>query len=512
MLFGKNSNTGQEQEKQVVNNQDNNQTNVVQEQSNTVQSQPVGSEVNNTTAPQPNVAQAVANEAIPAEQDESKQKGKSAKLSGEELERELEKVKAQSGNNAQAKSKEPERKLTTFKYVAKAANGETIKGTFEGETVDDVKIFLINNKYEIVSIEAVKGYAKDLSFGSGKISNDALAFMLTQLSTYIKAGIPLIDSVRILSRQSSKQQQKKILDKVVFELVMGQKFSIALERQGKAFPRLLINMIKTAEMTGDLAGTLDEMADYYTKTEKTRKQMRSALIYPAVILILTISALVFIIVAVVPSFVKMFNENGAALPWITKFVIALSEFFTSKWIIIALVLLTVLIVYRWLFKNVKAFRKTMQTIFMKLPVIGNIIIYNEVTNFTRTFSSLLSHNVFITDSMEILSTISTNEIYKEMISRTIIGLSKGNRISDTFKSEWAFPIVAYEMLVTGENTGQLALMMEKVADHFQNLHENAVTSMKSLMEPAIISVLAFGVGFIVLSIVMPMFALYDSIG
>ena len=153
----------------------------------------------------------------------------------------------------------------------------------------------------------------------------------------------------------------------------------------------------------------------------------------------------------------------------------------------------------------------MQTIFMKLPVIGNVIIYNEVTNLTRTFSSLLNHNVFITDSMEILSTISQNEIYKEIINRTLIGLSKGNKISETFKGEWAFPIIAYEMLVTGENTGQLALMMEKVADHYQNLHKNAVNAIKSLVEPVIICVLAVGVGFIVLSIIMPMFNLYQQI-
>ena len=152
----------------------------------------------------------------------------------------------------------------------------------------------------------------------------------------------------------------------------------------------------------------------------------------------------------------------------------------------------------------------MQTIFMKTPVIGNVIIYNEVANFTRTFASLINHNVFITDSMEILSTISDNEIYKDIISRTLIGLSKGDKISETFKGEWAFPIIAYEMLVTGENTGQLALMMEKVADYYQELHKNAVSMIKSLVEPVIICLLAVAVGFIMLSIIIPMFDLYQQ--
>ena len=153
----------------------------------------------------------------------------------------------------------------------------------------------------------------------------------------------------------------------------------------------------------------------------------------------------------------------------------------------------------------------MQILFMKTPVIGKVIIYNEVTNLTRTFASLLNHNVFITDSMEILSTLSDNEIYKDIINRTLIGPSKGDKISDTFKGEWAFPIIAYEMLVTGENTGQLALMMEKVADYYQELHKNAVTAIKSLVEPVIICVLAVGVGFILLSIILPMFDLYQQL-
>lgn len=441
------------------------------------------------------------------------------KLEGEALVKELQRVQQESNDfkrqqvqiSQQEKLVDKQEKLIQFKYVVKASNGEKIKGTFDAETKDDVRIFLVNGGYEVVSIEPMKGYEININLGSNKIGNNDLSFMLTQLSTYVKAGIPLIDSVRILSKQSNKPAQRKVLDRVVYELVMGEKFSAALEKQKKAFPKLLINMIKTSEMTGDLAGTLDEMAEYYTETEKTRKAMMSAMIYPAVILTLTIAALVFIIITVVPQFVNMFQSNNAQLPAITTFIINLSNFMTANWLILAAVIAVILVIYRWLFKNIKSFRKTMQTIFMKLPVIGNVIIYNEVTNLTRTFSSLLNHNVFITDSMEILSTISQNEIYKEIINRTLIGLSKGNKISETFKGEWAFPIIAYEMLVTGENTGQLALMMEKVADHYQNLHKNAVNAIKSLVEPVIICVLAVGVGFIVLSIIMPMFDLYQQI-
>ncbi len=441
---------------------------------------------------------------------------KEKKLEGESLEKELERVKKESSDfkreEIEDENKRRERlKLGSYRYVVRGSNGTLIKGIFDAENIDAVRIFLSNEGYTILSIKERQKWDVDINIGEGKINNNDLAFALTQLSTYIKAGIPLVDSMRILARQTSKPHLRRIFDRVVYELVVGCNFSTALARQGTTFPRLLINMVKTAEMTGDLAGTLDEMAEYYTKTEKSRKQMLSALIYPAVIFIATIAALVFIMMFVIPQFIDMFASNNAELPSITVFIINLSNFFSNYWWAVALVILVILIIYRWLFQNVRVFRKAMQTFYMRLPVVGKVIIYNEVANLTRTFSSLLSHSVFITDSMEILSQISQNEIYKEMINRTLIGLSKGAKISDAFKGEWAFPVVAYEMLVTGESTGQLALMMEKVADHYQSLHENAVTAIKSLIEPIIICFLAVAVGFILLSVIMPMFDLYGQL-
>lgn len=168
-------------------------------------------------------------------------------------------------------------------------------------------------------------------------------------------------------------------------------------------------------------------------------------------------------------------------------------------------------VYLYLYRNVTAFKKTIQTAIMHIPVFGNIIIYNEVANFTKTFASLLNHGVFITDSMEILSKITNNEVYKKIISKTLDNLAKGESISKAFKGEWAFPVVAYEMLVTGENTGQLGLMMEKVADHFQSLHKSLINQVKSLIEPLMIIILAVIVGVILLSIIVPMFDIYGKI-
>lgn len=404
--------------------------------------------------------------------------------------------------------------LLTFDYVVTNDIGQEIKSSFDAKSASEVEAFLLNEGYHIVSITLKKQnfLTMDITLFSGKMKSGELSFALTQLSTYIKAGIPLIDSVRILAKQSTKVRQRKVYEKIVFDLVAGESFSKALENQSDIFPKLLINMVKASELTGDLTTTLDEMADYYTSIEETKKQMIAALTYPTIVLVLAIIVVSFCLIWVVPNFVSMFTDTEAELPFITKLTIGASNFMSNNYVTILIIAILVIVGFTMAYKNVKSFKKNVQTVLMKTPVIGKIIIYNEVTMFTKTFAQLLSHSVHITDSMAILSKISNNEIYKDIIAKTLNTLSKGGKISESFRGQWAFPIVAYEMLVTGESTGQLALMMDKVSNHYANLHKNAVTQVKSLIEPITICLLAFAIGFILLSIIIPMFDLYNAVG
>lgn len=404
----------------------------------------------------------------------------------------------------------PKKKLLSYRYVVINSIGKKEKGTFEAESESEVKNFLISQDYKIVSVELRKKYDVDL-FISNKMKASSLAFFLTQLSTYIKAGIPLVDSVRILAKQSTKPQEKKAFEKLVYELLKGEDLSEAMINQGDTFPKLLVNMVETAEMTGDLPTVLDDMADYYTSIDKTRKQMVSAMTYPAVVLTIAIGVLVFMLVYLVPQFVGIYAEEDAELPAITLMIMGASNFIRANYIYIIISIVIFALLFRYLYKNVKSFRTAIQTFLMHVPVIKNIIIYNEVANFTKTFASLINHGVYITDSMEILKKITNNEVYKRIINNSLKSLGKGESISASFRGEWAFPIVAYEMLVTGENTGQLGQMMEKVADHFQMLHKNIIDQLKSLLEPLLICILAFIVGIILLSIITPMFDIYGQI-
>ena len=164
-----------------------------------------------------------------------------------------------------------------------------------------------------------------------------------------------------------------------------------------------------------------------------------------------------------------------------------------------------------MYKNVTKFRQTVQWGLMHFPVVKNIIIYNEIIMFTKTFASLINYDVFITDSMEILGKITTNEIFKGLIKDSVINLSNGNGVSAAFKDHWAFPPIAYEMLLTGERTGRLGNMMEKVSIYYGNEQKNLIAQLKSLIEPIMIIFLAVVVGIVLLAVIVPMFNMYDTI-
>ena len=400
--------------------------------------------------------------------------------------------------------------LKGFKYTIINGVGKKENGTIQAESVEDARSFISQLGYEILDVSERSAMDIDINIGN-KIKAGDLSFSLTQLSTYIRAGIPLVDSMKILAKQSSKKELKKQFYQVVYELLKGENFSDALEAQGNVFPKLLINMVKTAEMTGDLASILDDMAEYYTSMDNTRKQMKSAMTYPIVVLTLAFGVLIFMLTYLVPQFSSMFAEQGASLPALTQAILNISNFLKTNYLFLIGGIAVFVGAFMYLFKKVKSFRTFIQTIMMHIPVFGNIIIYNEIANFTKTFASLLNHGVFITDSMEILSKITNNEIYKRIIEKTLVNLGKGDTISSAFRGEWAIPVVAYEMIVTGESTGQLGAMMEKVATHFQNLHKNIIDQMKSLIEPILIVFLAGVVGVILISIVQPMFAIYSAV-
>ena len=404
-------------------------------------------------------------------------------------------------------------KNVRYQYKVRDKSGNITSGKLDALSKVDVHSFLMNQGYDVLDIKEDEMFNKLglVQLTTRQMRDKDLNFFLTQLSTYIKAGIPLVDAINILAKQARNKSVQNLYNRIVFELTTGQSLSEALNKQGGVFPKLLINMVKTSELTGNLTGVLDDMADYYKTSDENRKQIISAMTYPVVIFIIAIVVLVYIILYVVPQFTDMYSQIGSDLPTITVVIVHLSDFLALNLIYVILVIIAIFAILTILYKYVTTFRYWVQWTAMHIPVVKNIIIYKEIIMFTKTFASLINYDVFITDSMEILGKITNNEIYKGLIKGSVINLSNGNGVSQAFKDHWAFPPIAYEMLLTGERTGRLGVMMERVSNYYNSEQKNLVTQLKSLIEPLMIIFLAVVVGVVLLAVVVPMFGMYEQI-
>lgn len=403
-----------------------------------------------------------------------------------------------------------------YYYYGTDKNGRKVKGMMSATNRITLHNFLANEGIDVYQVKkaSMVNFLKKIGLElDSPMKTKDLIFWLTQVCTYLKAGLTLNDTIHIMKEQASKDKKKKRLyEAISYELTLGESFSTALQNQGKIFPPLLINMIRSAEATGEIIKTLDDMANYYTEIDKTRKEMISAIIYPAILLIFSIAILTFIMVYVIPEFIQIYDQAGITVSGFTLSIINLSKYITANINMILIIAFLVLLVLLFLYKNSKEIRKIIQSLGMHIPFFGKIIIYHELTLFTKTFASLLRNSVYITDSMEILSNITNNEVYKDIMIETISNIARGDKISKSFYNKWCVPDVAYYMIVTGEATGELSLMMEKVASYFNDLHKTRVTNLKSFLEPIMIVILALIVGVVILAVVIPMFSLYGQIG
>lgn len=436
-------------------------------------------------------------------------------LSFVKKQKEAQKIQNQSLYAALQTDTERSEKPVTYKYTAIDSSGKKVTGVFYAYSKMEVYTYLTNEGNTVLTIETnkyIELFYGPSEFNNYRFRNKDLIFWLTQLSTYLKAGITLTDSMRILGKQISKSPRKKrVFDSIIYNLTLGESFSSALEKQRNSFPALLISMVKAAEATGELEETLDDLASYYTELDNTRKAMINAMSYPAIISVFSVAVVVFIMLYVIPQFEGVYASTEATLNGYTLWVLNLSKFFDKNFVYLLSGFILIIVVIIIFYKKVKSFRKSLQIFAMKLPIFGKIIIYKEMNVFAKTFASLLKNNVFITDSMNLLSEITKNEVYKEIMFKTINNIAKGEKISESFKNQWAVPEVAYFMIVTGESTGELAAMMDKVAQYYQTEHKTIINNMKNFIEPTMIIFLAVVVGGIVLAVILPMFSLYNQI-
>ncbi|MBK3493444.1 type II secretion system F family protein [Viridibacillus sp. YIM B01967] len=401
--------------------------------------------------------------------------------------------------------------MTVYRYNGRSLKGAAEKGIIEADSKQLAVKKLRDKGINPRQIEESKSILhKDLSLGSG-VKNEDFVIYCRQFATLIRAGISIVEATRILSAQTSSKALKKALNAVEEDIRSGISFSASATKSPKVFPTLFINMMKAGEATGNLDDTLDRMAFSYEKSFKLKKKIQSAMTYPIVLVILIIFVAVFMLLWLVPRFTESFASFGAELPTITLIVLAFSDALRKFWWILLLVTIAAMGGFVFLYKNNKQFHFYTHYALLKIPIFGKVLQKSAIARMTRMLSTLFSSSVPILSALAIVEKIIGNPVIEEVVSKSKRSLEKGSSLAEPLEQSWVFPPLVTQMVFIGEQTGSLDYMLEKIAEFYEDDVDRTVDSLKSLIEPVMILLLAAIVGFIVAAIMLPMFSLYEQV-
>lgn len=401
--------------------------------------------------------------------------------------------------------------MTVFKYQGRTKTGTIAKGTIQAANKNAAVAKLREQGINPRQVEQSNSILhKDLNFGGGKVKNQDFVVYCRQFATLIRAGVTIVDATNILARQSTSKELKKALEQVEDDIRTGVAFSTAVKKHPKVFPELFCNMMVSGEATGNIDETLERLANTFEKQYNLKKKVQSTLTYPLVLLVITIGVVIFLLVFIVPSFVTTFEEMGAELPLITVMTVALSNWLTKFWWLVLAVIIASIVLFNFLYKTNKQFHYTVHYLLLRLPAFGPLMQKSAIAKLMRNLSSLFSSAVPILQAITISERVSGNPVISKVMIEARENLEKGNSLSEPLEKSWLFPPLVTSMTQIGESTGSLDYMLEKVADFYEAEVDRAVDTLKSLIEPLMILLLACVVGLIVAAVLMPMFSLYEQ--
>ncbi len=403
----------------------------------------------------------------------------------------------------------------TSTYLCKEIDldGKVLSTTYKGETKEEV-VQMIRSKGHTpvkVEVEASKGQdVANLSIFQPKVKVKDIAVFCKQLHTMLHAGMPLISALDVLTNQSENKVIRNTVKDMANQVQKGEILSTAMKRHRKIFPNLLVNMVEAGEMTGNLDSVLERMSEHYIKEERINGKIKAAMTYPMVLSVLIVVVVSFLLIFIMPTFVRMFEGSGVALPLPTRIVIATGEILKNYWYIIIAVIIALIVFITQLLKS-KAVRLRVQRVLLKFPVLGPSLAKIATSRFTRTFSTLLASGIAVMQALETSANVTGNEVVIYGISNVIEDIKKGSTISSRLKSVGVFPPMMISMVSIGEESGSLESMLEKTADFYDQELESSITRIIGLIEPLMIVVMAVVIGFIVVSMMMPMFGMLNTI-
>jgi type IV pilus assembly protein PilC len=401
--------------------------------------------------------------------------------------------------------------MAVFKYRGTDPGGQPIQSIIEADNKQQAQDILKNRKINVREIKRDLGKA-EISLPE-KVKDEDILISTRQLSVMVDAGLPIVKALDIIATQASKKRMRKIFTDVKGGIETGSEFNKALGKYKNEFGDLYVNMIAAGEAGGLLDSILDRLANYLEKSISLKRKVKAAMTYPTVVLIVAIAVVYGLMVFIIPKFKEMYEGFGGELPALTQLAISISDFL-SKWYGGGLIFATIIVSFTLLkltYTRSPAGRYKMDQVFLRIPKIGDLIRKVAVAKFSRTFGTLLSSGVSILEALDIVAKTSGNKVIEKALLDSKRDIESGKTIVEPLEKSGVFPSMVIQMISVGEETGSLDLMLQKIADFYDDEVDRSVEGLTKLIEPFLMLFVGGAVGFVIIAMYLPIFKLGDVI-
>jgi len=403
--------------------------------------------------------------------------------------------------------------MPVFEYTALDEKGKNRSGLIDADNASDARQKLKSKKFYPTSLKEApdhlktssgksKGFNMNLQGFFARVKSSEVTIMTRQLATLVGAGLPLVTALTSLLPQTPNPAFKQTLSQIKDSIVEGNSFAKALEQYPKIFSDLFVNMVRAGEASGAIEIVLDRLADLSEKQQELRGRIRSALAYPIFMLFLGCTVLFVLMAYIVPNITSIFDDMGQTLPGPTLFLISLSSFIEKYWWVILLVFALIIMVLKQVVKTEKG-RYRRDRLLLTLPLTGTLAQKLAVARFGRTLGSLIENGVSLIPALGIVKNVVGNVLIADIIDEAIDDIGKGEGLGNALSKSDVFPPISIQMIQVGEQSGELEKMLYKVADIYENEVESAILAMTSMLEPVMILTMGVLMGFVVISILLP---------
>lgn len=409
---------------------------------------------------------------------------------------------------ATAAKKQPQRH--TFVWQGKDKSGNACKGKIDAESLAAAKTLL--RKQGVNPGKVIKERVNPLSNKHKSIKSADIAFFIRQLATMMKAGVPLLQGLDIVSQGAEKVKLKEMINDIRTSVSSGNDLSSALLNHPEYFDNLVCSLVHAGEQSGALETMLDRIASYKEKVESLKKKIKKAMTYPIAVIAVGIIVSAILLVKVVPEFENVFAGFGAELPAFTKWVIGLSEWAQQWWFVCLIAIVGAGFIFAKAREKSEKFSNFVDRAVLKIPVFGGILHKAAIARFARTLATTFAAGVPLVEALESAAGAAGNVVYENAIHQIRNGVSTGQSLQNAINMTGVFPVMTVQMVSIGEEAGSLELMLDKVATFYEEDVDNAVDNLSSLLEPMIMVILGTLVGGLVIAMYLPIFQLGNVIG